>query len=78
MNENKTTIVADEHEYRVQAGFSVNPEYDSKGQLKSGVKLWMSCGFDDVDEAEKWLGATLIDAVRQCKDEMAQLKRGDE
>ncbi|MHC1601986.1 MAG: hypothetical protein ACXQS4_02025 [Methermicoccaceae archaeon] len=76
MRDDKTTIVA--HEYRVQAGFTVAPEYDSKGNLKSGVKLWMSCGFDELDVAERWLGKTLIDAVRQCKGEMAQLKRGDE
>ena len=74
MNE---SIEVGEKQFRVQAGFTVAPEYDSKGQLKSGIKLWMSCGFDEVEDAKAWLTVAVADAVVLCSSEMGNLEKGD-
>ena len=59
----------------VQAGFSIAPEYDSKGQLKAGVKLWMSYTTNDPQEAWDWLSNTLNAAVKVCNEKMQELQR---
>lgn len=61
------------HQY--SAGVEIDPEFNSKGQYKSGIKIWVSSeGFNDGEEAIKWLDKAVSNLTVKAIAKINELK----